>query len=939
MATDSISLKGVRTHNLKNFNIELPHNKIIVLTGVSGSGKSSLAFDTLYAEGQRRYVESLSAYARQFLARMEKPDLDQIHGILPAISIEAKNVIQNARSTVGTQTEINDYLRVLYARVGQTLCQTCDQPVSADNPEKVARELIKSAAGKEAQLYFSVPVPKGAKQYIKDVLGELMKQGFIRLRVDGKLIDLSETKVSSIKASHLDVLVDQLIPSHAEKSRLVDSIETAYRYGKGALEALVGRKTRRFSEQFHCAHCDIAYKRLSPNAFSFNSPLGACPECQGFGRVITIDRDLVIPNPNKTLQEGAIEPWTKPSQDWFMGQMLSFCRRKKIPLNTPFAKLSAQHQKLIWEGVAKDEYESVEDFFRYLERKVYKMHVRVLLSRYRGYVLCARCEGRRLKPEPLQVRVANYNISEVQQLTVAELTDFFKKLKLSKAEAEAAGPVLLELRNRAHFLNEVGLGYISLNRLSRTLSGGEAQRINLTAALSANLVDTLYVLDEPSIGLHERDNGLLIQILRRLRDLGNTVIVVEHDRQMIEAADLVIDIGPDAGEQGGEIVFQGPVGQLSKVDSWTAKYLSGRETVASPPQNSTQSANHWLKVRGARRFNLGGLDLDIPLGQFVVLTGVSGSGKSTLLYDVLHGQYQRFRGRPVQDVGGVKSIKGWEAIDDIVIVDQSPIGRTPRSNPITYIKAFDEVRKIFARTEHAKREGFTPGNFSFNVAGGRCDKCEGSGRLKVEMHFLADIYVECEECEGKRFKENILAVRYQDKNIHDVLHMTCDEAHRFFGGYRDLQARLDVLRQVGLGYLQLGQSALTLSQGEAQRIKLALELAGGKKDRVLYLFDEPTTGLHYHDIRYLMTAFRKLIDQGHSVIVIEHNMEVIRFADYILDLGPEGGEGGGQLVFSGTPAELASKPPQTSSTGIFLKKYLKKVRASSVKRVGITADK
>ncbi|MBI4550122.1 MAG: excinuclease ABC subunit UvrA [Candidatus Omnitrophica bacterium] len=922
MDLNFIRLNGVRTHNLKNFDISFPHNSIIVVTGVSGSGKSSLAFDTLYAEGQRRYVESLSAYARQFLERMEKPDLDSVSGILPAIAIEAKNVVTNARSTVGTQTEINDYLRVLYARIGKTICVRCGKWVEPDRPDRVAENLIRDSAGREVMVLFSVPLGDASRKYLREYLDELEKQGFIRVRLNGKLVDLTGKRDKIPAVRSLEVVADRVTVEEGARPRLAEAVEAAYRYGKGRAQIQAGNRVWKISEEFHCAECDLEYKRPTPNMFSFNSPLGACSECQGFGRVITIDPHLVIPDDAKTLEDGAVEPWTKPSSRWYFDQMLAFCRKKGIPRQKPFRELSAAQQKMIWEGDPGSSYESIRDFFEYLERKTYKMHVRVFLSKYRTYVPCPSCRQTRLKPEALHVKIEGKNVCEVQSMTVKALVGFFREISLSPHEEEIAGPVLLELRNRLAFLNEVGLGYLTLDRLSRTLSGGESQRINLATSLGSSLVDTLYVLDEPSIGLHDRDNELLIRILRKLRDLGNTVVVVEHDRQMIETADQVVDLGPVAGEKGGRLVFQGSFQEILESDSLTGRYLSGRLRVSAGERQAAPTFSGWIRLSGAGEHNLKDIRVDIPLGCLAVLTGVSGSGKSTLLYDILYNNYQRFRGRPVQDLGKLRSAKGWDKITDMVLVDQSPIGRTPRSNPVTYIKAFDEIRKIFARTEAARRAGYSAGSFSFNVEGGRCPECEGSGKIKVEMHFLADIYIECERCGGKRYQDKMLDVRYRGKNIHEVLQLSVDEAAAFFQDHAELVSKLDILRKVGLGYLGLGQSALTLSAGEAQRMKLALEMAGSAKGRILYLFDEPTTGLHYHDIRYLLQAFRELIARGHSIVLIEHNMEVIREADYVIDLGPEGGEDGGEVVFAGRLDELLALPPKRSYTADYLRRYL-----------------
>lgn len=931
LPVDAIRLKGVRTHNLRNFDLTVPHGKIVVLTGVSGSGKSSLAFDTLYAEGQRRYVESLSAYARQFLERMEKPDVDSISGVLPAIAIEAKNVITNARSTVGTQTEANDYLRVLFARIGRTFCERCGRQIGLERPGKVADQVLREFKGREILVLFSLSVKERAAKYAKEWARELLKQGFTRIFAAGKAVELDGKKFRSFPPGEIRVVADRLVADAGAGSRLVDSVETAYRYGAGRLEVRSGKKVLKFSEYFHCAHCDTHYRMPTPNMFSFNSPLGACPECQGFGRVITIDEHLVVPDGRKSLEEGAIEPWTKPSYQWFREQLLDYCGREKIPVDRPYADLSADAKKRIWEGDSGDEeYISVRDFFGSLEKKTYKMHVRIFLSRYRGYFKCTACGGSRLKSEALGVKVRGKDIFELMQMPVSGLVEFFDELRLTPQDEAMAGPVLAELKKRLSFLAEVGLGYLTLDRNSRTLSGGEVQRINLTTALSASLVDTLYVLDEPSIGLHDRDNALLIRILKRLRNLGNTVVVVEHDRQMIEMADEVVDLGPLAGEGGGRVVFQGPYEKLLGADSLTGRYFSGKERIVLEPRRFSGPSSGLLRIKKASGHNLKDIDADIPLGRFVVLTGVSGSGKSTFLYDVLYKNYLRHRGRPVQDPGEVRSITGWERVREVMLVDQSPIGRTPRSNPVTYINAFDEVRKVFASTERARRAGISAGAFSFNVKGGRCEACEGSGKLKVEMHFLADIYIECEKCSGTRYQKPVLEILYRGRNIHEVLGMTCDEAYGFFEGHERLRGRLEILKKVGLGYLRLGQSALTLSQGEAQRMKLALEMQEASAERVLYLFDEPTTGLHYHDIKFLMKAFRELLDRGHSVLVIEHNMEVIRHAEYLIDLGPEGGEKGGQVVFQGELRDMLEKEIPGSHTARCLKEYLKKASLSGV---------
>jgi excinuclease ABC subunit A len=925
---DAILLKGVRTHNLKNFDLILPHKKFYVITGVSGSGKSSLAFDTLYAEGQRRYVESLSAYARQFLERMEKPELDGVSGIPPAIAIQAKNVITNARSTVGTQTEINDYLRVFFARVGRTICLRCGDRVEKQTPEKAVRILVEQSPAKKGSILFPIQFGERGAAHFKEFLPELVRQGFTDIWSESGPFALSGFKPGK-EVREIWVVVDSLVLEAKAEKRLVDSLELAYQLGKG--EAGVGfegeREPKRFSERFRCDRCQVDYREPTPNLFSFNSPLGACPTCQGFGRVITIDWDRVIPDVRKSVEEGAIEPWTKPSAHEQFEELLSFCRRKKIPIDTPWKNLSEAHRKVILEGTGKpsDNYYSVKDFFNYLETKTYKMHVRVFLSRYRGYILCGDCGGRRLKPDALAVRVAGKTIADFSALPLGALHRFFEKLNLDPGDLKKVEPVLLEIRKRVRFLTEVGLSYLTLDRLSRTLSGGEVERIHLATSLGSSLVDTLYVLDEPSIGLHERDNELLIRLLKELRDLGNTVVVVEHDRTMIEAADEVIDLGPWGGERGGELVFQGNVEELSEApNSLTGKYLTGRLEIGWKRREpgTALSIGEGIEILGAREHNLHSLDVKIPFGQFVVVTGVSGSGKSTLVYDVLYQNYLRHRGRPVQDLGQVREIRGLEKIDEMILVDQAPIGRTPRSNPMTYVKAFDEIRKVFGASEAAFKAGFEARHFSFNVEGGRCEECKGDGRVKIEMHFLADVYLPCEACGGRRFKREVLEVRYLGKTIDDVLQMTVDEALLFFGDRPFLQERLGILQQVGLGYLRLGQSAPTLSGGEAQRLKLAFEMGTRRAERILYLFDEPTTGLHYHDIYSLMGAFEELLGRGHSVLVIEHNLEVIQCADWIIDLGPEGGEEGGRVVYAGPREGILDC--EASYTGRFLKRHLTK---------------
>jgi len=892
-----------------------------VITGVSGSGKSSLAFDTLYAEGQRRYIESMSSYARQFLERMERPDVDYISGMLPAIAIESKNVITNARSTVGTQTELHDFLRLLFARVGRTFCRSCGHRVRRQSTDEVAEDILRRFDGRPTLMMFEIPLSAKAKKYLKEARSELLKQGYSRVYIDGAVHDLEGITLKTLRhKDRLTVVVDRLTVKGSIKGRLIDSLETAYDQGRGSL--LVGSKgeEKRYSEKFHCSVCDLVHTEPTPNIFSFNNPLGACATCQGFGRIIIIDPELVIPDPQKSLAGGAVEPWTKPSTQWQFYQLKKVCQKKRIPFTRPWNKLTERQQKLIFDG--GEGYFGINDYFAYLEKKKYKMHVRVFLSHYRSYVPCTACRGLRLKPDALSVRVGEKNIAELSAMTIGELRSFFSNLTLSPHEEETAGTVRSEIQNRIEFLDDVGLDYLTLDRTSRTLSGGEAQRIHLTTSLGSALVDTLYVLDEPSIGLHERDNQLLIQLLKRLRDLGNTVVVVEHDKTMITSADQVIDLGPRAGQHGGRLIFQGSVESLLKEEhSLTAAYLSGRETIAIRQNGRTAAGSaHAVVIEGASEHNLKGVRISIPIGKFCVLTGVSGSGKSTLLYDVLYKNYLRYRGKPVKERGSVKRILGFEYFDDMVLIDQSPIGRTPRSNPATYAGVFDDIRQIFARTREARLKRMRPGIFSFNVDGGRCPKCKGDGKIKVEMHFLADIFIECDQCNGTRYQEHVLNVFYRGKNVHQVLALTIDEGLNFFRDQRGVTEKLKVLAGVGLGYLRLGQAANTLSSGEAQRLKLGIELLQRPDHRMFYLFDEPTTGLHYDDIRYLMNAFERLLEAGHSILVIEHNMEVIKCADWIIDLGPEGGEKGGHVVGCGTPAVIAEL--KASHTGRYLKRHL-----------------
>jgi excinuclease ABC subunit A len=941
---ESIRVRGARVHNLKNISFDIPHNAITVVTGVSGSGKSSLAFDTIYAEGQRRYIESLSAYARQFLERIEKPDVDEITGIAPAIAIKQKNSTRNPRSTVATATEIYDYLRLLYARAGRTFCTNCGNEVRKDTMDEIAVRVMALPQGRRFYVLYTLelsapqPVagkrgaskkpPKISPEAIRQALGALQKRGFQRLFQAGAVHEFSspESLLDIDFSQPVYVVVDRLAIDAEMRSRLVDSVEICYREGRGEAilefvpETADGSAERMvFNERFECKTCGIVYQEPEPRLFSFNNPYGACPRCQGFGNTVDFDINLVIPDRGKSLNEGAIQPWTKPRYRTLLAELKKFARANDIPTDVPFRNLTAAQQNLIIEGDPKSEYSGVNGFFAWLERKKYKLHVRVFLSRYRGYAVCPECHGARLRAEARAVRVSGKSITEVCAMTVAQARQFVDHLELSVEQAAIADKILEEIRQRLLFLDEVGLEYLSLDRLASTLSGGEAQRIQLATSLGSHLVGALYVLDEPSIGLHPRDTHRLIEILKSLRDLGNTILVVEHDPDTIAAADYVIDLGPGAGEHGGSLLFAGPRSELLKsAESLTARYLNGELRIPVPSFRHKPSGR-FLRIFGARAHNLKNIDLMIPLRLLVAVTGVSGSGKSTLVHDVIYKALEARR------AGGAfkemcDRVEGDNFLQSVVLVDQSPIGRTPRSNPSTYLKAFDAIRELFASTPEAKKRGYTPGHFSFNIPGGRCEACQGEGIVTVEMQFLADVELICEECRGTRFKSGVLEVRYREKNVHEVLQLTVREALAFFAGVPKITSKLRILDEVGLGYLRLGQSATTLSGGEAQRLKLAAHLTTQANEGVLYIFDEPTTGLHFDDIQKLLTAFRKLIDGGASILVIEHNLDIIKSADWIIDLGPEGGDRGGRIVATGTPEQVARNTH--SFTGKFLARAL-----------------
>ncbi|HXM97575.1 MAG TPA: excinuclease ABC subunit UvrA [Candidatus Dormibacteraeota bacterium] len=940
-----LRVRGARVHNLKNVSVDIPHEAITVVTGVSGSGKSSLAFDTIYAEGQRRYVESLSAYARQFLERMEKPDVDEISGIAPAVAIRQKNSTRNPRSTVATSTEIYDYLRLLFARCGQTFCIKCGALVRRDSPDEIATKVLSLAPGRRFYVLYPlriaapvVPSPGRRREKKKTLFPEpdavrlalldIQRRGFNRLYQHGRVHEFSspETLLDVDFNQPVYVLVDRLAVDPGSRSRLTDSIEICYREGGG--EAILefpadssGNPPERlnFNERFECKNDGTLYQEPEPRLFSFNNPYGACPRCQGFGNTVDFDLNLVIPDHGKSLDEGAIEPWTKPRFRSLLADAKKFARSNGIPTNIPWRQLTTAQRLKIIDGEPDGDFTGVKGFFAWLERKKYKLHVRVFLSRYRGYAKCPECNGTRLRPEARAVRIAGKSITELCQLTVKESRVFFRELQLTESQAAIADRILDEIRSRLQFLDEVGLDYLTLDRLTSTLSGGESQRIQLATSLGSHLVGALYVLDEPSIGLHPRDTQRLIDILKSLRDLGNTVLLVEHDPDTIASADYVIDLGPGAGELGGKLLFAGKYNEmLADQKSLTGRYLSG-ELQIPVPANRHKPTGKFLRIIGASLHNLQNVDMMIPLGTFTVVTGVSGSGKSTIVHDVLYRALAaKKNGASVKEF--CERIEGDAHLREVIIVDQSPIGRTPRSNPATYLKAFDSIREVFSETPDAKRRGYTAGHFSFNVPGGRCETCQGDGTVTVEMQFLADVELICEECRGTRYKSSVLEVRFHGKNIHDILQMTVREALAFFVNVPKVVSKLRILNEIGLGYLRLGQSATTLSGGEAQRLKLAAHLTRTENQGILYILDEPTTGLHFDDIAKLLAAFRKLLDSGASLLVIEHNLDVIKSADWVIDMGPEGGDRGGKIIATGTPEQVARNAQ--SHTARFLARVL-----------------
>jgi len=912
-----LRIEGARQNNLKNVSLEIPHDRLTVVTGVSGSGKSSLAFDTLFAEGQWRYIESLSTYARMFLDRVDRPDVDRIEQIRPAVALEQKNPVRTARSTVGTATEVYDYLRLLYAKIGRVHCPDCGAPGAAQSPESMADTLLAEHAGARALVTFPLPVPAG--QPAGDLWAGLTRRGFARVLVDGVACDLSAPPPDPLEGT-LAVVLDRLVLGAAQRARLVESLESALREGGGQVAVeLVDGGRRVFAEAFRCSGCGAALERPQPLLFSFNHPLGACAECKGFGNVLKYDEALLVPDRSRTLADGAVEPWTHPSGKWYQRELLKAAKRTGVDITRPWETLDETHRAFVYEGDGK--FPGINGFFEEIESYRYKLHVRVFLSRYRSQSPCPVCRGARLKTPALAVRVAGLTIAEFTALTIDEAAAVLRELKLTLWEAAVGREILRQLSAKLTFLLRVGLGYLTLGRQTRTLSGGEAQRINLANQLGSQLVGTLYVLDEPSIGLHARDTMRLADLCRELAQAGNTVVVVEHDRGFIEAADHVVELGPGSGERGGEIVFAGPQAEFRKsTRSLTARYLSGRETIALPL--ARRPGRRALTLTGAREHNLKDVTLRVPLATLTVVTGVSGSGKSTIVHDTLYRAVARAFKTDLATPGAYDTLTGLEYLKGVRLIDQEPIGRTPRSNPVTYVKAFDEIRKIYAALPRAKALSLGAGAFSFNVPGGRCESCQGDGFQKLEMYFFEDVYVSCQECEGRRYRPEVLGVKFRGRSIGDVLRMTVDEAVEFFAAQPTLGRRLRVLQDVGLGYLRLGQPATTLSGGEAQRLKIAAELGGRAGGDMLYVLDEPTTGLHLDDVKKLLGVLNRLVDAGNTVLVVEHHLDVIKCADHVIDLGPEGGEQGGEIVAEGTPEVVAQIPG--SYTGKFLSEVLPK---------------
>ncbi len=942
-AHDQLVVRGAREHNLKNLSIEIPREKLIVFTGLSGSGKSSLAFDTIYAEGQRRYVESLSSYARQFLGQMDKPDVDFIEGLSPAISIDQKSASRNPRSTVGTVTEIYDYLRLLFARIGQPHCPSCGRAVTRQSPQQIVDRVMQLPEKTRFQIL--APVVRGRKGEYSTLLDDLTKQGYARARVDGKVIELSERsslELARYEQHTIEVIVDRLIAKAGIERRLTDSIETALRLGEGMAEIVVsgtdGDEQMTFSQHLACSYCGISLDDLAPRSFSFNSPYGACPACNGLGTRYEVDPELIVANPELTLALGAIGPWAGARTEYFSRVLQAVGEAFGFPMDRPWSRLTKAQRKVLLYGAGtkkvhihyRNRYGTLRSYdttfegvVPWLQRRHSEAESDWMREQVDGYmreVACPECGGARLKPASLVVTVGGNNIAQLSSLSIRAAHDLLGTLTLSSRDEMIAARVMKEIRARLQFLVDVGLDYLTLDRSAATLAGGEAQRIRLASQIGSGLVGVLYVLDEPSIGLHQRDNRRLIETLNRLRDLGNTVLVVEHDEETIRVADHVVDIGPGAGEHGGEIVCSGSVQDLLKCKaSITGQYLSGRREIAVPAMRR-EPRGDWVTIRGAREHNLKNIDVEVPLGCFVAVSGVSGSGKSTLVNDILHRALMQriYRSRVVP--GRHRTIEGAEALDKVIDIDQSPIGRTPRSNPATYTGVFDHIRRLFSQTSESRLRGYQPGRFSFNVSGGRCEACAGDGTIKIEMHFLPDVYVPCEVCKGARYNRDTLEVTWKGRNIAEVLDMSCEEALEAFSAQPVISRHMQTLVDVGLSYVRLGQPAPTLSGGEAQRVKLASELSKRSTGSTLYILDEPTTGLHFEDVRKLLGVLQRLVDAGNTICVIEHNLDVIKSADWVIDLGPEGGDGGGRIVAEGTPEQVAKTPE--SYTGQFLARML-----------------
>jgi len=935
MSQQYIRIKGAREHNLKNISIDIPREKLVVITGLSGSGKSSLAFDTIYAEGQRRYVESLSAYARQFLGQMEKPDVDLIEGLSPAISIEQKTTHRNPRSTVGTVTEIHDYLRLLFARVGVPYCYKCGKPITSQTIDQIVENVLTYNAGTKIQVL--APVVRGRKGMYQEMFEKFKQQGYSRVRVDGEVLSLDDPiKVDKNKKHTIEVIIDRIVLKENIRARLSDSIETAIELADGQVILIIDDKEQLISTKMTCPDCEVSLPELSPRMFSFNSPYGACPTCDGLGFIMQFDPELIVANPDKSLMDGALAVWGKTTSYWYQEQVLTLARHLKFDPHTPWKKLPKQIQSIVLYGSNGKKFDySIERFeAQYRFTKEFEGVIPNLMRRYKetqsdemrewmeGFMrnkVCDACGGKRLRPESLAVKVADKNIADISALSIKEAVIFFNDIKLSETQMAIARQILKEIRARLQFLSNVGIDYLTLDRAAGTLSGGEAQRIRLATQIGSGLTGVLYILDEPSIGLHQRDNKKLLDTLKELRDIGNTVIVVEHDEETIRESDYVVDLGPGAGLDGGYVVAQGTPQEIEQNEtSITGLYLSGKRYIKAPPKR--RAAEKYLTIRGAAENNLKSIDVSFPLGVFTCVTGVSGSGKSTLIIDILYKALASLKMRSKDYPGKFNKIEGIEYIDKVIDVDQSPIGRTPRSNPATYTGTFTPIRELFAGLPESKIRGYKAGRFSFNVSGGRCEACWGDGIKKIEMHFLPDVYITCEVCKGKRYNHETLEVRYKGKNIYEVLEMTVDEAYDFFINIPSIKSKLETLKRVGLGYIKLGQPATTLSGGEAQRVKLSTELSKRATGNTLYILDEPTTGLHFADVEKLIDVLQSLVDKGNTVIVIEHNLDVIKCADWIIDLGPEGGDAGGQIVACGTPEEVAKV--KNSYTGQFLQKIL-----------------